>query len=75
MEQAQKSFAECGASQRRFSTHVRAPSETDERDPSFRPIASDDGFEDVWSTEPWPEDRTALYWWRPTYWRLQRSDG
>jgi hypothetical protein len=18
---------------------------------------------------PWPGDRTALYWWRPTYWR------
>jgi len=69
LEQAQKSFAECGASQRRFQPYVRPPRQGDERDPNFRPVARDDAFEDVWSTEQWPEDKTSLYWWRPTYWR------
>jgi hypothetical protein len=69
LEQAQKCFAESGASQPRFKGYVRPPSDDDVREPSFRPVAPDDSFEDVWSTEPWPEDKTSLYWWRPTYWR------
>jgi hypothetical protein len=66
LEQAQKIFAECGASQRRFQPYVRKPRTDDVREPSFR---RDDSFEDVWSTAPWPDDKTVLYWWRSTYWR------
>jgi hypothetical protein len=73
LAQAQKIFMECGASQRRFQPHVRAPNPSDRRDESFRPVSSEDSFEDVWSTEPWPDDRTRLYWWRPTYWRSKVS--
>jgi hypothetical protein len=46
----------------------------DRRDPGWRPAdpARDDleqcSPEGGWDA-PWPEDLTALYWWRPTYWR------
>ncbi|WP_204745162.1 CPCC family cysteine-rich protein [Glycomyces paridis] len=41
------------------------------RDPGFRHFdrATDD-FEEVGDrAADWPDDRTVLYWWRPTYWR------
>jgi len=69
LEQAQKNFAECGAAEESFKTAVRPLSESDEREPGWRPIGTEDSFEDAPSSAPGPDDPTSLYWWRSTYWR------
>ncbi|WP_081748841.1 CPCC family cysteine-rich protein [Nocardiopsis sp. CNT312] len=43
------------------------------RDPGWRMIDFEiDDFEDYSSLhrDPWPDDRTLLYWWRDSFWRL-----
>ena len=54
---------------RRF---VRPPAEDEPLDPAWRPIdLTRDSFED-WATQdlaPWPDDRSVLCWWLPTFWR------
>ena len=69
--EAQRSFQMTGASEVRWSQHVR-------------PARDDEPFESGWSAvnyvDPafevsgdedagYPEDLTQLYWWRPTFWR------
>ncbi|MDJ0940838.1 MAG: CPCC family cysteine-rich protein [Woeseiaceae bacterium] len=40
--QSQKNFVELGAMERRFLKHVRAPRDSDRRDPKWRPVRKED---------------------------------
>lgn len=70
---AQRNFAEFGASERRFLLRVRSPTEEDIRDPDWRPI---DPVRDLFEaldrrdeTNDRPTEHTGLYYWRPDFWR------
>ncbi|MEU8950001.1 CPCC family cysteine-rich protein [Streptomyces sp. NPDC048489] len=72
---AQGTYRVIRVSERRFLDRVREPIVDEPIDEGFRPIEpAVDPFEEVYvQEEPWPEDRTVLYWWRETFWR--RSKG
>jgi hypothetical protein len=69
--EAQQNYRTFGVSEERFAGKVRPPKEAEQLDRDFRPIdAALDSFEDTAEqNEPWPEDRSLLYWWRPSFWR------
>jgi len=69
LAQAQKNYAQFGAIEERFAEDVRKPTAEEALDPGFRPIADSDSFEDGPSEAPGPADPTALYYWRPGFWR------
>ncbi|MEY9947560.1 ADP-ribosylglycohydrolase family protein [Kitasatospora sp. GAS1066B] len=72
LTEAQQNFQCFGACDQRGLRFVRRPQPDEPLDPTWRPIDPwRDSFEDHDSLErvPWPDDRTALYWWRPTFWR------
>lgn len=71
LEDAQVEYAENGAIEPRLKRHVKLAGEGDIRDQGWRRIdRSVDRFEPRGSqNEEWPGDMTALYWWRPTFWR------
>jgi Cysteine-rich CPCC len=73
--EAQKHYRNAGVSEGRFANSVRRAAIDEPIDEGFRPIdLAIDNFEvSSVQDEPWPGDRTDLYWWRPTYWR--RSKG
>src|SRR5947209_1940161 len=73
--EAQRNYAEFGGSDRGHLVHVRPPQEGDRVEAGWRPIdPGRDSFEPEGEHEaPWPEDSTVLYWWRPTFWRRDRS--
>ena len=68
--QAQRNFAQFGASEERFAGDVRAPTSKELLDEGWRPIDERDRFEKPEESAPWPDDRTRLYYWRPTFWRV-----
>lgn len=70
LREAQATYAELGASEARFVGDVRAPTENEPLDPGWRRMNGTDLFEAPDESAPWPEDRTALYYWRPSYWRI-----
>jgi len=55
----------------RFITVVRPAIVAERREETWRPVDVElDSFEPQWvKTDPWPDDLTTLYWWRPTFWR------
>lgn len=63
---AQHTFASLGACDQRFLEHVRPPAHDEPLDPNWRPIdPQHDHFEpEGIQLAAWPDDRTALYWWR-----------
>lgn len=69
--QAQAEYAKFGAMEHRFIGLVRQPDDGDLLDPGWRPVdPTADAFEACGhQRRSWPEDRTVLYWWRPTFWR------
>jgi hypothetical protein len=68
--EAQRNYQRVGAMEERFVRNVRPPRDDEPLDPGWRPIDPDrDSFEEPNSRAPMPEDLTALYWWRPNYWR------
>ena len=73
--EAQTNFVSFGASEERRLPGVRPPTSCDRRDAGWRPIdLAVDNFEPTGTSEgPRPADSTALYWWRPTFWRLHRK--
>ena len=73
--EAQRNYAEFGASERAHVVHVRAATDDDPVEPGWRPIdLQQESFEPEGVQEaPWPEDSTVLYWWRPTFWRRDRK--
>src|SRR6478752_3670567 len=70
LAEAQKNYAKFSAIEERFAQDVRAATAADARDPEFRPLAETDSFEAEPTDAPGPSDATALYYWRPTFWRL-----
>jgi hypothetical protein len=72
LAEAQRSFAKCGASEERFVTDVRPPAADEPVDPEWRPMNESDSFEGPDDVARWPEDRTRLYYWRPTFWRKEK---
>ena len=74
--ECQQNYLTTRASTVRLSRFVRAPLKNELKDPGFRLIdLSVDNFEQAHDHDhPWPDDRTALYWWRPTYWRAGPRD-
>ncbi|MDF4251839.1 CPCC family cysteine-rich protein [Streptomyces sp. WMMB303] len=68
--QAQQNHQRFGAMEERFRNMVRPPKDDEPLDPGWRPIdLTRDSFEEPGSSASWPDDQTALYWWRPTFWR------
>ncbi|NBH03564.1 hypothetical protein GTY80_09955 [Amycolatopsis sp. SID8362] len=68
---AQRAYVETGAVEIRFTALVRPPRAAEPLDDGWRPIdLAIDDFEPMGVRDlPWPADMTALYWWRPTFWR------
>ena len=73
LAEAQQNYAKFGAIEQRFAEDVRKPTPEDARDPDFRPILPSDSFEAEPSDAEGPSDPTALYYWRPTFWRRAAS--
>jgi hypothetical protein len=71
LAEAQRNYAKFGAVDERLAGDVRKPTAEDALDPGFRPIAASDSFEAGPSDTPGPTDPTALYYWRPTFWRRE----
>ena len=72
--ECQRNYQTFGAKQARVIKHVRPAAENEPIDAGWYPLgpASLGCFEPIGdSPEPWPTDRTALYWWRPTFWRTR----
>lgn len=69
--EAQRTYAELGATESRFTRLVRVAGAAGPLDDGWRPIdlAVDDFEPRDDRGAPWPADGTALYWWRPTFWR------
>lgn len=67
--EAQNNVRELGAIEARFAGDVRPATETETLDSEWRPIDARDNFEAPDESAAWPEDRTTLYYWRPTFWR------
>ncbi|NVN52927.1 hypothetical protein HLY00_2218 [Mycolicibacterium hippocampi] len=72
--EGQANFREFGSCKLRMTAHVRPPTDVEMVEPGWRPLdPRRDRFE-AWGVSPvvdWPDyDWTVLYWWRPTYWRL-----
>jgi hypothetical protein len=74
--EAQRNYGLHGAVDESLKGDVRAPAAEDLLDPGFRPIDPQrDSFEPGPSATPAPVDATALYYWRPTFWRLAQGPG
>jgi hypothetical protein len=62
-----------GACDEAFVRRVRPARDDEPLDPGWYPLDSGapPRFEAPGRPErPWPDDHTVLYWWRPTFWRL-----
>lgn len=72
--EAQKNYRAFGASQQDLSGFVRHPNAEDQRDLGWRPVdlATDLEMPGKGSSATYPDDPTALYYWRETYWRRKR---
>jgi hypothetical protein len=76
---AQGNYASIGAAERRFVSNVREPNETELRDSDWRPIDQnvdniEESVPDINYGSSYPRDRTHLYYWRESYWRLATSN-
>lgn len=74
---AQKHYSVFGACEKRLVDFIRLASHLDVRESEWRPVdESRDNIEKPISTvnygATYPEDRTQLYYWRPSYWRTTR---
>lgn len=71
--ESQANFRQHGAMEPRFVDNVRPPADDEPLDPGWRPIdLRFDRFERG-GFGGWPSDLTVLYWWRPTFWRADRT--
>jgi hypothetical protein len=73
---AQRNYQDFGACDERGRRFVRPSAEDEPLDPAWRPVdLTRDPFAD-WAAEdraPWPDDRSGLCWWLPTFWRRDHS--
>ena len=69
--ESQRNFAEFGAVERRSVEYVRPAREDEEIERGWRTIdLSVHKFEPIGvHDESWPDDKTVLYYWRPTFWK------
>lgn len=69
--EAQRSYAAAGAADPAQTDAVREPTADEPLDDGFRPVdLVHDNVEFAEAHDsPYPVDPTALYWWRPTFWR------
>lgn len=69
--EAQQNFQAFGACDQRGRRFARPPTDDEPLDRGWRPIdPAADSFED-WTGEahrPWPDDRSVLCWWLPSFW-------
>lgn len=69
--EAQRNFHAYGASEERRRPFVRPAAEDEPLDAAWRPVDPlTDRFEE-WHGgrgRPWPEDRSVLCWWLPSFW-------
>ncbi|MBX3032269.1 MAG: hypothetical protein KF809_19165 [Chloroflexi bacterium] len=73
---AQRTYAAIGAMEERFIGLVRPPFPHETIDPGWRPFDIDrDLVEPPGQERAWPDDPTALYYWRPTFWLLDDHSG
>ncbi|WP_338672681.1 CPCC family cysteine-rich protein [Streptomyces sp. SCSIO 30461] len=74
--EAQRNYQDFGACDQQGRRYVRPPATDEPLDPAWRPIdLTRDSFED-WAAQdraPWPDDRSVLCWWLPTFWRREHS--
>ncbi|WP_062352086.1 hypothetical protein [Herbidospora yilanensis] len=70
------SFIEYAAGDRESLPYVRPPGEGEVVADGWRIIdLTVDRFEPTdESLHPWPDDRRALYWWSPDFWRPRADD-
>jgi hypothetical protein len=71
---AQRNFANFGASEKRFLENVRAPAPHEIRDGGWRlvDLATDRPETPLQGVDyggTYPEDSATLYYWRASYWR------
>ncbi|EMF29130.1 CPCC family cysteine-rich protein [Streptomyces gancidicus] len=73
--EAQRLYWEAGVADPKFVPKVRFPNESWPLEAAFRVVIPEfDDFESDGVMEmEWPEDRTRLYWWRPSFWRRSRG--
>lgn len=72
--ECQRNYQTFGACEARVLQHVRPATEDEPVDAGWYPLGplALDCLEPIGDhPEPWPEDRTKLYWWRPAFWRTQ----
>jgi hypothetical protein len=71
--ESQRNYLSLGAMEQRFVANVRAATNDELIEDGWRTIdPALDNFEPRGVNEaPWPEDLTALYWWRRTFWRCR----
>ena len=71
--EAQEQFIASGAMEVRLLRLVRPPRQDEPVDTGWHPIdLARDPVEHppaLGEHSSWPDDLTALYWWRPTFWR------
>ena len=72
--ECQRNYQALGAKRARALEHVRPANENEPLEAGWYPLAPTAlaYFEPTGDhSEPWPQDRTVLYWWRATFWRVQ----
>ncbi|HEY5835740.1 CPCC family cysteine-rich protein [Streptomyces sp.] len=70
--EAQRNYQDSGACDQHGRKYVRPPAEDEPLDPAWRPIDLTRDFFEDWDSAvhtPWPDDRSVLCWWLPTFWR------
>ncbi len=72
--EAQRNFQKIGAKLIQRLELTRDPLDDEPIAEGFRIIdLTIDNFEEVFvQEEPWPDDRSVLYWWLPTFWRRSK---
>ncbi|MFJ9932229.1 CPCC family cysteine-rich protein [Streptomyces virginiae] len=70
--EAQRNYQDFGASDQHGLQYVRPSAAGGPLDPAWRPVdLTRDSFEDRDADDraTWPDDRSVLCWWLPTFWR------
>ncbi|MFJ7154156.1 CPCC family cysteine-rich protein [Streptomyces sp. NPDC101118] len=71
LAEAQQNYRTYGACDQRGRTYARPATAEEPPDPAWRPVdPAKDAFEEYGTPDPrpWPEDRTVLCWWLPSFW-------
>lgn len=75
--ECQRNYQTFGAVESRVLKYVRPAVGSEPVDEGWFPLGPPAlaGFERLEDySDPWPPDRTCLYWWRPSFWRVRPPD-